>query len=136
MAQEALRVLRDIYGSRTLEDAAELMHPQVEMRQARDVPDTDDYYGREELVRGTNRWLEEWEDFRFIAEDLADLGGQHALARVQLKGRARASGIELDQVVFHLWTFRDSMPWRCEVFLDEQAAAEAARGASTPSAHK
>jgi hypothetical protein len=70
------------------------------MRQAREVPDTDDYFGRDELVRGTNRWLEEWEEFRFIAEDLADLGDRRALVRVRLRGRARASGIALDEVVF------------------------------------
>jgi ketosteroid isomerase-like protein len=134
MSWEGLRALRDIYCSRTLEEAAELMHPQVEMRQARDVPDTDDDYGRDELVRGTNRWLEEWEDFRFIAEDLTDLDEPRALARVRLKGRARASGIALDQIVFHLWTFRAGLPWRCEVFADEQAATEAARRGPTPSA--
>jgi ketosteroid isomerase-like protein len=128
MSEEALGILREIYGSRTLEEAAEFMHPQVEMRQAREVPDTDDYFGRDELVRGTNRWLEEWEEFRFIAEDLADLGDRRALVRVRLRGRARASGIALDEVVFHLWTFRDGLPWRCEIFLDEQAAAQAAGG--------
>lgn len=131
MPAETLRVLREIYGSRTLEEAAELMHPQVEMRQAREIPDTDEYQGRKELVRGTNRWLQEWEDFRFLAEHLTDLGDQRALVRVRLKGRARLSGIELDQVVFHLWTFRDGLPWRCEVFLDERAATEATGAAES-----
>jgi hypothetical protein len=46
--------------------------------------------------------------------------------RVRLSGRAKASGIELDEDIFHLWTFRDGMPWRCDVFLDEERALEAA----------
>jgi hypothetical protein len=28
--------------------------------------------------------------------------------------------------LFHLWTFRDDMPWRCEVLIDESQAAKAA----------
>ena len=30
------------------------------------------------------------------------------------------------QTVFHLWTFRDGMPWRCDVFFSEAEALEAA----------
>jgi len=52
--------------------------------------------------------------------------GERAFVRVRLSGRAKASGIELQQTVFHLWTSRDGMPWRCEVFVDEDAARQAA----------
>lgn len=45
---------------------------------------------------------------------------------VHLSGRAKASGITLDRIAFHLWTFRDGMPWRCDVFFEEHAALEAA----------
>lgn len=125
MSQEHVRILREMYGRRTLAEAAELMHPAAEMRQPSALPDTDEYYGREELVRGTRRWLAEWEGFRFAPEEVADLG-ERALMRVRLSGRGKASGIELDQTVYHLWTFRDGMPWRCEVFVDEDAAQQAA----------
>jgi ketosteroid isomerase-like protein len=76
-------------------------------------------------VRGTSRWLGEWEGFSFAPEELVDLG-ERAFMRVRLSGRGRASGVELEQTVFHLWTFRDGMPWRCEVFVDENAAQQAA----------
>ena len=63
MTQENVRTLREMYRRRTLAEAAELMHPEVEMHQASSIPDTDEYQGRDELLRGTQRWLEEWEDF-------------------------------------------------------------------------
>ena len=125
VSQENVRVLREMYGRRTLVEAAELMHPAVEMRQPTALPDTDEYQGRDELVRGTRRWLEAWKDFRFTAEEVVDVG-ERALMRVRLSGRGETSGIELDQIVFHLWTFRDAMPWRCEVFVDADAARRAA----------
>jgi ketosteroid isomerase-like protein len=58
---------------------------------------------------------------RYIPEDVIDLG-ERAIMRVRLSGRAKASGIKLDQTTFHVWTFRDGMPWRCEVFIDEERA--------------
>jgi ketosteroid isomerase-like protein len=125
MSQENVRILSEMYGRRTIAEAAELMHPGAELRQPSALADTDEYHGREELVRGTGRWLEEWEDFRFAPEEVVDLG-ERAFMRVRISGRGRASGVELEQTVFHLWTFRDGMPWRCEVFDDEDAAQQAA----------
>jgi ketosteroid isomerase-like protein len=125
MSQQNVRILREMYGRRTLAAAAELMHPAAEMRQPSALADTDEYHGREELVRGTRRWLEGWNEFRFAPEAVVDLG-ERALMRVRLSGRGKSSGIDLEQTVFHLWTFRDGMPWRCEVFVDEDAAQQAA----------
>lgn len=125
MSGNNVAILRELYGRRTLDEAAELMHPDAELRQASVLPDTDDYYGRDELVRGTSLWLEEWREFRYVAEEVTDLG-ERAFVRVRLSGRARTSGIKLEQIVFHLWTFRDGMPWRCEVFSEEGPALEAA----------
>jgi ketosteroid isomerase-like protein len=125
MSEENVRALREMYGRRTVAEAAELMHPVAEMRQPSALPDTDEYYGREELVRGTRHALEAFKEFRFDPEEVVDLG-ERALMRVRLSGRGRTSGIEFEQTAFHLWTFRDGMPWRCEVFFEEKAALEAA----------
>jgi ketosteroid isomerase-like protein len=125
MSQENARILREMYGRRTVAEAAELMHPAAEMHQPSALPDTDEYYGREELVRGTGLALEAWSDFHFTPEEVVDLG-ERAFMRVRLSGRGKTSGLEIRQTAFHLWTFRDGMPWRCEVFFDEDAALEAA----------
>jgi len=125
MSEPNIERLRELYRQRTLEEFAESLHPDAEMHQARELPDADDYYGREEFMRGTRRWLDGWDEFKYIVEDAIGLG-ERALIRVHLSGRAKASGIELEQTVFHLWAFRDGMPWRCEVFLSEERALEAA----------
>lgn len=125
MSNATVELLRDMYGRASLREAAELLHPDAELHQASELPDTDDYYGREEFVRGTRRWLEEWDEFRYFPEDVIDLENG-AFMRVRLAGRSKASGIELDQMIFHVWTFRDGMPWRCDVFWDERKALEAA----------
>jgi ketosteroid isomerase-like protein len=125
MSQENVRVLREMYGRRTLAEFASLMHPEAELHQPSALLDADQYYGREEVVRGTSRWLGESKEFRFIPEEVIDLG-ERAFMRLRFSGRGKASGIKLEQTVFHLWTFRDGMPWRCDVFIDEDPALKAA----------
>jgi ketosteroid isomerase-like protein len=125
MSEENVALLRTMYGRRTLAEFAASLHPEAELHQEPSIPDGADYYGRDDFVRGTALWLEEWEVFNYEPEDLVDLGEQ-ALARIRLSGRAKASGVELDQVAFHVWTFRDGKPWRCEVYFDEAQALQAA----------
>jgi ketosteroid isomerase-like protein len=112
-------------AAETQRETGTLMHPRVEMSQPSALPDTDEYHGREELVRGTRLALEAYEGFRFSAEEAVDLG-ERVFMRVRLTGRGKTSGIDLDQTAYYLWTFRDGMPWRCEVFFDEDAARQAA----------
>jgi ketosteroid isomerase-like protein len=69
--------------------------------------------------------LRDGKKFQYALEEVTDLG-ERVFMRVRLSGRAKASGIELDEDIFHLWTFRDGMPWRCDVFIDEERALEAA----------
>jgi hypothetical protein len=40
-------------------------------------------------------------------------------------GRGKTSGVELDATVFHVWTFRDALPWQCKIYFDEESALEA-----------
>jgi len=125
MSAEQVELLREMYSQRTLEEFAESLHPDAELHQAREIPDTDIYRGRDEFVRGVARWLEEWEGFRYIPEEIVELEDR-VLMRIRLTGRAQASGIELDQVIFHVWTFRDAKPFRCQVLWSEEEARAAA----------
>jgi hypothetical protein len=121
MTRGQIELLRDMYGRRSLREFAESLHSEAEMHQARELPDADDYYGREEFVRGTRRWLEEWDEFQYVAEEVIDCE-ERAFIRVHMTGRAKASGLTLDETIFHIWTFRDGMPWRCDVIWDEERA--------------
>jgi ketosteroid isomerase-like protein len=125
VSAEQVELLREMYSRRTLEEFAESLHPDAELHQASEVPDTDTYYGREEFVRGVRRWLEEWESFRYFTGDAVDLG-DGVLLRVHLVGRGKESGVKLKQDIFHLWKFRDGKPFRCDVIWQERDARLAA----------
>jgi hypothetical protein len=129
VSSEHVELLRRIYMSRTLDEFGQALHPDAEFHQASVIPDTDDYYGRDAFIVGVQRWLDEWETFRYIPEEVTDLGGERYFMDIRLTGRAQNSGIELDQLIFHLWTFKDGMPWRLDVYFDEGQAREAAGAA-------
>jgi hypothetical protein len=61
VSKENVKLLREMYGRRTLEEFGESLHPDAEQRAPDSLPDTGDYYGREEFLRGLRLWLEEWE---------------------------------------------------------------------------
>jgi ketosteroid isomerase-like protein len=122
---EQAELLRDIYGRRTIEEFAAELHPDVELNQGQMIPDTGEYRGRDEFVLGVRRWLEEWDTFRFTPEEVVD-AGQRVFMRLRLWGRASRSGLVAEQAAFHVWTFRDGMPWRCEVYFEEEQARAAA----------
>jgi ketosteroid isomerase-like protein len=125
VSAEQVELLREMYAARELEDFARPMHRDAELHQAREIPDSDVYRGKGEFLRGVRLWLEEWESFRYLAEEIIDLG-ENVLMRVRLVGRGKGSGVKLQQDIFHLWTFLDGKPFRCEVFWSEEEARHAA----------
>jgi len=128
MATDNHELMRELYASPSAAKFRAALHPDAELHQAREIPDSDDYYGRDEFVRGLERWFEGWEAFRFVPEEFSD-HGERLLLQVHLIGQARASGVALDQLVWHVWQFQEGLPWRCDVFFDRDAAvAFAAEG--------
>jgi uncharacterized protein len=68
--------------------------------------------------------MDAWDEFRIEPEDFIERDDQ-VLALVRVRTRARASGIELDERWAHLWTARDGLAVRLQVFSDRRAAREA-----------
>lgn len=80
--------------------------------------------GLEDWWRDVNAYYEltEWEilEYRQV--------GEHDVIRWRFVGRARASGIEFDTEMSQLWSYRDGLVSRVEVFPDAGGALRAAGG--------
>ena len=124
--QEALHRLFERMNAADIGEIRDLLHPDAELHQPPQLPDTDSFYGRDEVIRGTRLWLEGWEEgFRFEPEEIWEEDG-FTMVRVRLAGRGKGSGIESTATLFHAWTFRDGLPCRCVI---RGSAAEAIDGA-------
>jgi ketosteroid isomerase-like protein len=117
VSQENVEILFRMYEAFNRGEAArarELLHPDAELHQPPEAPDTDSYYGRDEWERGFALWLSEWEDARFEPLEATAADGC-VIMRVRVSGRGRTSGVETANEWLHAWTLREGKPHRCFV---------------------
>jgi ketosteroid isomerase-like protein len=82
---------------------------------------------------GLEEWFskmnEIWEGgLRFEPEEVIALDDEQVLAAVRTGGRGRGTGIELDQMVFHLYRVRGGKLVRLTTHFTREEAFEAAGG--------
>ena len=81
--------------------------------------------GHEAVRASLVRWKGEWDDYQLTPEEFVDMG-DCVVATVRLRGRGRASGIEIDARFYDLYTLRDSKIVRMDQFTEQSEALEAA----------
>jgi uncharacterized protein len=79
---------------------------------------------------GLQKWFEKmdevWETLVFDPIEISALDAERVIAVVHTSGRAKGSGIEIDQELTHLWSLRDGKAVRFETYSTKQEALEAA----------
>lgn len=114
----------EAYNRGDFNAVVELLHPEVEWRPPTASPDAVPLHGREE-ARGymePNMFVSQASEPLEIIES-----GDRVLVVARVSARGAASGLEVEQVNFHLWTVADGLAIRFEVF-SERAEAMAALG--------
>lgn len=132
--EQKVELIRRAYGALAKDDL-EYIHPEVELRDPT-RPDAQNpsgvWRGHDGMRRSEAEWRESFEEFDFSLEDFIPIG-EMIVVRVHASGRARASGIALENERSHLIGFRDgkiSSFENCADLAAAQAAAE--RAASRP----
>ena len=77
------------------------------------------------VVQEARRWEEMWSDYRFSVEDLVDSGDRVVLLYHQI-GKAKESGVEVEERAAWVYTVHDGKIARVEMFQDRAAALRAA----------
>jgi ketosteroid isomerase-like protein len=122
----AVREMYEAFNRRDYETATEMLHDEVELHQAEAIPDSDTWVGKEEFVRGLERWTSGFEPgFQYAIEELVDAPGG-VYMRCLMRGRGRSSGVDLEQPVYSVWDVRDGKPFRNRVFWREDEARRVA----------
>jgi ketosteroid isomerase-like protein len=83
------------------------------------------YRGREGVAQAIGELTDAFEGFRVEPEEFFDLGDR-VLAFVRLRGRARRSGVPIDESFAHLATFRGSEIAHWQAYPRREEALEAA----------
>jgi ketosteroid isomerase-like protein len=137
MSQENIEQLRAAMEAfnRTGEIVTEHLAPDFEMHQASSIVDTAGVFQGPESLHSALRELEEsFENLQFEPERFLKAPGGEVVVLVHVRGRGRGSGLEMDNHIAWVWTFRGDKAVRWVVYEEEAQALEAV-GLSERGAH-
>jgi ketosteroid isomerase-like protein len=112
--------------NRTGEIVADALAPDFELRQASSIIDTAGVFHGPDGIRDAMRELaESFEDLSFEPEKYLEAPGGEIVVFIRVRGRGRGSGVEMDNRIAWVWTYRDDKAVRAVVYEDRAEALEA-----------
>jgi ketosteroid isomerase-like protein len=102
-----------------------------DMSTFRGWPGDREYRGIDGARRFLREWLEAWDNWELELRELHDAGDQ-VVAIVHQRGRSKAAGLPVEMEFAQVFTLRDGMQVRMEMYADPSEALAAAGLRSTP----
>lgn len=128
MSNDRAEIVRDYIGAWNRGDIEAVLGHMTEDAEWHPVVviEREVFRGHDGFRRFLEGWMATWESWNLEVEELHEYGDQKlAFTRVRAKGRG--SGIELDQPMAHLFTFRGDLLCRGDSFFDRDEAVATAR---------
>ena len=112
--------------SRTGEYDLDHLAPDFELHQASSIIDTAGVFHGRDALRDVLRELQEaFEELSWEVEKLIEAPNGEIVVFVRARGRGRGSGVETDNHIAHVWTYRDDKAVRLVVYEEPADALEA-----------
>jgi ketosteroid isomerase-like protein len=125
---ERLELIQRVY--RTFNEGEfdlSVVHPEIcVVQDAAIVGTAGEFHGYEGARRAWEELREGFDPLSFEPEKIDELDDGRMLVRCRWVGRGTTSGIEMDAPVWHLWSFRDELLSRLEVYGSKREALAAA----------
>ena len=118
---EALRRGYEALNRGDLSVVLELLDPEIEWHEPEPSPDAGTHTGRDSFERFFHSWIDSFDGFRVEPEQVVE-SGDRLIAVVHQSGRGRASGIQVDARLAHVWTVQDGRAIRWEAVADPEDA--------------
>jgi ketosteroid isomerase-like protein len=129
MSQQNVEIVRravEAFNTGTLDTWLEFLDPEIDYRAMEGaLDDVGEMHGTEAMRRFVQDWLDLFEDFTVVAEELLDVGEDQVVAVLLLSGRAKLSGIETQVRYAVVYALRDEKIVRGREFGDRQQALQA-----------
>jgi ketosteroid isomerase-like protein len=127
MSEENVQIVRRIfvnYKSGDIAASVKNFDPEVEFDMTF-RPDGRTFHGHAGIAEGMRTWTGTFEGWSFEIEEMIDAGDQ-VITTTRESGRGKGSGIDIDQIMFHVAHLRDGKVIRWKLFRDRGQAFEAA----------
>jgi ketosteroid isomerase-like protein len=109
MSQENVEIVRQVYAEwerGNMRAGVEMFHPEIAFESF--MPDSSDAvvaHGPGEVEAFMREFLTQWANYTITGDDFRDAGDQ-VLVTSRQRARGRQSGVEVEQRIFSVWTFR------------------------------
>ena len=128
MSQENVEIVRrgyEYFGT-TRDFRPEGFHDDFvwDMSTFRGWPERQTYHGIEGAREFMAAWLDAWEEWELVVEELYETGVK-VVAVLAQRGRAKTSGLPVEMHFVQVWTFDDGKQIRMEMYADAEQALEA-----------
>ncbi|HEX6712811.1 MAG TPA: nuclear transport factor 2 family protein [Thermoleophilaceae bacterium] len=124
LVRDYIDACNEAFGGDDSDRIVALLHPDVEMHEAREMPGAVSAVGIQSVTRYLERFGTYWQEFRWEPLEFVARGDRVLMPAV-LHVTGRESGIPVAHEWFYVFTISDGLLRRQDVFTD-RAAAEAA----------
>jgi len=129
MSEENVDVVRRMlqaFADGGLDAMPELWDADIDWRAAEGaIDDVGEMHGPVAVRRYIQDWIDTFDDFGVVVEELRDAGDDQVLGIQRLKGRAKLSGTETDLRYAVVYTLRDGKVVRGREYLNVEDALDA-----------
>jgi ketosteroid isomerase-like protein len=115
----------EAFNAGDIERLSAMLDPEFVWNEAREIPGTQRCESRDEFARYMRGLGQFWREFSLEPLEVVDIGDA-IYAKVCARARGRASEIDVELVIHHVWRRRDGVFTRMDAYLSEQAAKAAA----------
>jgi hypothetical protein len=84
------------------------------------------YRGRPEALRLWRSFLDAWDSLQWDPEEIIDVDESRVIAVNRVRMRGQGSGVDVDAIGVHLWTFSDGTVESIKLYQSKDEALEAA----------
>jgi ketosteroid isomerase-like protein len=97
-------------------------HPDIEIAQMPELPDTHSHYGHEGFIDAMLDWPRQWNDFRLRPHRIFSPGDDHFVVCATHSGRSRTIDIYVEAEIFFLMRCEDDLLTNWDMFMTEEEA--------------
>ena len=126
MRERQIRASTDALNAWDFDALADVFHPELEHHSTFAALQGEVYRGIDGQRRRWENVNATWDDFRLSVTAVHDVDDERAVVELRLQGRAKGSGVPLDDSLAQLWTWRDGKVWRIVTYADADGALAAA----------